>query len=215
MLVEYAAKWAWRLLGGSPGNVLFTLIVFAGVFAAVRSAQWLKFARSLPPGPWGLPVVGYLPFLRGDIHLQFGELAKKYGSMFSARLGSQLVVVLSDYRAIRDTFRREEFNGRPHNEFMNILGGYGESPIPRGASDNSNGPGRLFHRYRKLGGGDVEGAAQVPPRQSPEPGDDVPRGREEDDGDEDHGEFRVARARQPAESRNSRASRAPQVSPVS
>ncbi|XP_046421780.1 cytochrome P450 18a1 [Neodiprion pinetum] len=125
MLVEYAVKWAWRVLGGSPENVMFTLIVFVGVFAIVRSAQWLEFTRSLPPGPWGLPVVGYLPFLKGDIHLHFGQLAKKYGSMFSARLGSQLVVVLSDYRAIRDTFRREEFNGRPHNEFMNILGGYG------------------------------------------------------------------------------------------
>ncbi|XP_048504683.1 cytochrome P450 18a1 isoform X2 [Athalia rosae] len=100
MLVEYAAKWVWKALGGSTGDVMFTLTVFALVFAIVRSAQWLKFALSLPPGPWGLPVVG-------------------------ARLGTQLVVVLSDYRAIRDTFRREEFNGRPHNEFMNILGGYG------------------------------------------------------------------------------------------
>lgn len=126
MLVEYAAKWVWNMLGGSPGDVMFTLLIFVGVFAAVRSAQWLKFVHSLPPGPWGLPIVGYLPFLKGDIHLQFGELAKKYGSMFSARLGTQLVVVLSDYRAIRDTFRRDEFNARPHNEFMNILGGYGK-----------------------------------------------------------------------------------------
>ncbi|XP_029052412.1 cytochrome P450 18a1 isoform X2 [Osmia bicornis bicornis] len=45
--------------------------------------------------------------------------------MFSARLGTQLVVVLSDHRTIRDTFRREEFTGRPHTEFINILGGYG------------------------------------------------------------------------------------------
>ncbi|KAG7188511.1 hypothetical protein KM043_008145 [Ampulex compressa] len=112
-------------MGGTRIEVLYTLLVFLGVLLVVRCIQWLRYVRTLPPGPWGVPVFGYLPFLKGDAHLQYGELAKKYGSMFSARLGTQFVVVLSDYRTIRDTFRREEFTGRPHTEFINILGGYG------------------------------------------------------------------------------------------
>lgn len=126
MLVEHAAHWMWKVMGGTRIDVLSSLLVFLVVFGAVRSLQWLKYLKTLPPGPWGFPIIGYLPFIKGDVHLQFGEMAKKYGSMFSARLGTQLVVVLSDYRIIRDTFRREEFTGRPHTEFINILGGYGK-----------------------------------------------------------------------------------------
>lgn len=102
------------------------LCVFLAVLLLVRMLQILKKAWSLPPGPWGYPVLGYLPFVKGDLHLHFRDLTMKYGSMFSTRLGSQLIVVLSDYKTIRDAFRKEEFTGRPNTEFSNILGGYGE-----------------------------------------------------------------------------------------
>lgn len=126
MLVEYGVQWLQAAL---PANrALDTLLVFVGVLSLVRFVQWYRRSLTLPPGPWGLPVFGYLPFMGGiDLHLKFGELAKKYGSMFSAKLGNQLIVVLSDYRIIRETFRREEFTGRPHTEFISILEGYGES----------------------------------------------------------------------------------------
>jgi len=126
MLVEHIAQWVWRAMGGNRVEVSYTLLVFVGVLLMVRCVQWLRYVRTLPPGPWGLPIFGYLPFIKRDVHLMYSELAKKYGSMFSARLGTQLVVVLSDYRVIRDTFRREEFTGRPHTEFNSILDGYGE-----------------------------------------------------------------------------------------
>lgn len=102
-----------------------TLLVFLIVLVFVRLIQIFRECKSLPPGPWGLPIFGYLPFLKNEMHLHFGELAKKYGSLFSTRLGNQLIVVVSDHKAIREAFRREEFTGRPHTEFSNILGGYG------------------------------------------------------------------------------------------
>lgn len=103
-----------------------TLLVFLIVLVFVRLIQIFRELKSLPPGPWGLPIFGYLPFLKSEAHLHFGELAKKYGSLFSTRLGNQLIVVVSDHKAIREAFRREEFTGRPHTEFSNILGGYGK-----------------------------------------------------------------------------------------
>lgn len=102
------------------------LVVFIVVLLLVRAIQLLKEASSLPPGPWGLPVLGSLPFLKGDLHLHFRDLTQKYGSLISTRLGSQLIVVLSDYKMIRDTFRKEEFTGRPTTEFSSLLDGYGK-----------------------------------------------------------------------------------------
>ncbi|XP_034945934.1 cytochrome P450 18a1 [Chelonus insularis] len=127
MLVERAIQWIWNCIENDTmrKDILYSLVVFLVVIGIARSIQWYKYLRNLPPGPWGFPIFGYLPFIKGDVHLHFGRLAAKYGSMFSARLGSQLIVVLSDYKTIRDTFRRDEFSGRPHTEFMNILGGYG------------------------------------------------------------------------------------------
>ncbi|XP_014217776.1 cytochrome P450 18a1 [Copidosoma floridanum] len=127
MFVEHGIEWlCGGMIGGGRADAFRTLLVFFGVLLFVRLVQWYRRFLSLPPGPWGLPIFGYLPFMKDvDVHLRFGELAKRYGSMFSAKLGTQLVVVLSDYKIIRETFRREEFTGRPHTEFFNILGGYG------------------------------------------------------------------------------------------
>ena len=42
----------------------------------------------LPPGPSGVPVLGYLPFLGENLHQQMAELAKKYGPLVHIQLGS-------------------------------------------------------------------------------------------------------------------------------
>ncbi|PWA47731.1 cytochrome P450 [Artemisia annua] len=49
----------------------------------------------LPPGPYGLPVVGYLPFLSSNLHERFTEMAHRYGPIFSLRLGSKLHIVVN------------------------------------------------------------------------------------------------------------------------
>lgn len=39
--------------------------------------------RNLPKGPFGLPFVGYLPFLGPKPHLTIDNLRKKYGDIFT------------------------------------------------------------------------------------------------------------------------------------
>lgn len=110
-------------------HVSLPLVVVAGVVVlASRLVGFLREMRSLPPGPWGPPVVGYLPFL-GVPHKTFLELARNYGALFSTRLGNQLTVVLSDYKLIREAFRREEFTGRPSTPLMHTLDGLGKFAI--------------------------------------------------------------------------------------
>ena len=120
----YGSLVLWNFLVEEISTRILT--VFVAVLFLVRVLQKLKEANSLPPGPWGVPILGSLPFLKGDLHLHFRDLTQKYGSLISTRLGSQLIVVLSDYKMIRDAFRKEEFTGRPITEFSTLLDGYGE-----------------------------------------------------------------------------------------
>ncbi|XP_059488140.1 cytochrome P450 18a1 [Neocloeon triangulifer] len=119
LVFEWARGWL------RPEDAWCTLLVFAAALAVARAAQFLCELRRLPPGPWGVPVLGYLPFLKGAPHLHFHQLVERFGSIFSARLGNQLVVVLSDHRTIREAFKRDEFTGRPHSGFSDLVGGYG------------------------------------------------------------------------------------------
>lgn len=74
----------------------------------ISFVTWKLFAQqNIPPGPWGLPVVGYLPFLGDKPELTLAKLGKKYGNIFSLRLGYRLVVVLNDYTAIKEALIKQ------------------------------------------------------------------------------------------------------------
>ncbi|XP_016507824.1 ferruginol synthase [Nicotiana tabacum] len=49
----------------------------------------------LLPGPRGLPIVGFLPFLRSNFHNQLTELSQQYGPIYKFWLGSRLCIVLN------------------------------------------------------------------------------------------------------------------------
>ncbi|GFX09853.1 hypothetical protein TNCV_2688951 [Trichonephila clavipes] len=76
---------------------------------------------NFPPGPTGLPILGYLPFLSEDIHLDLIELGKKYGDVFSLPLGSQNFVILHGADAIKEAFAKPELLGRPPNADLEIV----------------------------------------------------------------------------------------------
>ncbi|KAL8238775.1 hypothetical protein R6Q59_015342 [Mikania micrantha] len=72
------------------------------ILVPVLALLWFKWTTSFnrngsnrPPGPYGLPVVGYLPFLGHNLHERFTEMAHKYGPIFSLRLGSKFHVVVN------------------------------------------------------------------------------------------------------------------------
>ncbi|XP_025017783.1 cytochrome P450 2J6-like [Tetranychus urticae] len=74
--------------------------------------------KKLPPGPWGLPFVGYLPFLKKDAYIQITELGKKYGPVFSFKCGQFDVVVINDALAIEEAFRNDHLLARPNTSFI-------------------------------------------------------------------------------------------------
>ncbi|XP_044734662.1 cytochrome P450 18a1 [Chrysoperla carnea] len=103
------------------------LAVFLLALCVVRFIQFYMELKALPPGPWGVPILGLLPTLSGirAPYLHYLELKQKYGPLFSMKVGSQLHVIMTDYKLIRDTFRKDEFSGRPQGPFHDLLSGYG------------------------------------------------------------------------------------------
>ncbi|CAM8901117.1 unnamed protein product [Rhodiola kirilowii] len=62
----------------------------------------------LPPGPLGLPLLGYLPFLGRDPHVTFANLSKVYGPIFKVQLGSKLHIVLSSPELVKEVVRDKD-----------------------------------------------------------------------------------------------------------
>uniref|UniRef100_A0A674I4P9 Steroid 17-alpha-hydroxylase/17,20 lyase n=1 Tax=Terrapene triunguis TaxID=2587831 RepID=A0A674I4P9_9SAUR len=73
-----------------------------------------KYPRSLP----SLPIIGSLLHLSGNpqLHLLFHSLQKKYGSLYSLKMGSHYMVVVSHYLHAKEVLLKKgkTFAGRPH-----------------------------------------------------------------------------------------------------
>ncbi|XP_042238331.1 cytochrome P450 2L1-like [Homarus americanus] len=85
---------------------------------------WRVFKKpdGMPPGLWGLPLIGYIPLTRKSIHDQLFDLHKKYGDIYVWRFGTQVIVILHDYQLNKDAFTNQDFVDRPPWKFFQ----YGE-----------------------------------------------------------------------------------------
>lgn len=89
----------------------FTAIISALVGMIAVIFFWWKTKRSSkactpqPPGPRGLPLIGYLPFLGNDLHKSFTELAGVYGPVYKLWLGNKLFVVVSSPSLAKEVVR--------------------------------------------------------------------------------------------------------------
>ena len=60
----------------------------------------------LPPGPRGLPLVGYLPFLGKNLHQSFNELARIYGPIYKLNIGHKQCVIISSPSLVKEVHGR-------------------------------------------------------------------------------------------------------------
>ncbi|MFQ6666008.1 hypothetical protein Gotur_032529, partial [Gossypium turneri] len=102
---------SWLLNGGNQKDG-FLPAAFPFLVAMLGLSLWYLFLKArkpmtpLPPGPLGLPIVGYLPFLGFDnLHLVFTELAGVYGPIYKLWLGNKLIVVISSPSLVKEVVR--------------------------------------------------------------------------------------------------------------
>ena len=113
-----------------------------------------KTNKNLPPGPVGIPILGYLPFL-DMFHLgkSFKEVGKKFGDVFSLRVGTELAVVLNSYEAIKKAFAQEELDNRP-DTFMFRFFSHGENGIASASGEKWKVQSKFAQtQFKKLGAG--------------------------------------------------------------
>merc|ERR1711963_850752 len=102
-----------------------TFTLFGSLLLLHSLVKKVKMNNILPPGPLGKPWVGVLFTIKKQFHMYLFDLWKNYGSIFSFKMGSHLVVVLGDAKLMRMAFAKEAFSARPKSELSSILGGYG------------------------------------------------------------------------------------------
>lgn len=88
------------------------LYVIALVLSIIITIMWYVKGRekgpALPPGPKGLPIVGYMPFMSNDLVPQLTELGHKYGPIYKFYLGSKLCVVISSPSLVKEILRDKD-----------------------------------------------------------------------------------------------------------
>ncbi|KMT16994.1 hypothetical protein BVRB_2g041990 [Beta vulgaris subsp. vulgaris] len=114
MLPEATSIWSWwwstsNKTDETLRNVLTTLIplFFTCWFIFYVKKQDRKQPPS-PPGPRGLPLVGYLPFLGSNLHHSFKKLANLYGPIFKLRLGTKDCIVITSPSLVKEVVRDQD-----------------------------------------------------------------------------------------------------------
>ncbi|XP_020284839.1 cytochrome P450 306a1 [Pseudomyrmex gracilis] len=103
--------------------IIFSIILILLIYIFRKNRKTLR----LPPGPTGIPLLGYLPWLDPKRpHESLTNLAKQYGPICGLKMGSIYTVLLSDPQLVRQAFAKDAFAGRaPLYLTHGIMQGYG------------------------------------------------------------------------------------------
>ncbi|KAK6158027.1 hypothetical protein DH2020_005341 [Rehmannia glutinosa] len=85
--------------------LIVTSLILWSLTKLIKSS---KQTHLLPPGPRGLPIVGYLPFLRKDLHHHLTELSHQHGPIFKLWIGKKLWIVINSSSLLKEVFRDQD-----------------------------------------------------------------------------------------------------------
>ncbi|KAI3686415.1 hypothetical protein L1987_80091 [Smallanthus sonchifolius] len=92
----YLSAGMWEVRNNNELTVLVaTISVLILVILWYTLPNSSNGAKPLPPGPRSFPIIGDLPYLTPDMHIQLTNMAHTYGPIFKLKLGSKLHVVIN------------------------------------------------------------------------------------------------------------------------
>ncbi|XP_077989250.1 steroid 17-alpha-hydroxylase/17,20 lyase-like [Glandiceps talaboti] len=104
-------------------QVLYWILILTFVAVVVIFISFPPSHHGMPPGPCGLPLLGCVFSVGRNPHKSFVNLAKKYGDIFSIKLGSHNIVVLNSIELVKEALLKKEndFMGRPYMYSIDIF----------------------------------------------------------------------------------------------
>ncbi|ROT68374.1 Cytochrome P450 2L1 [Penaeus vannamei] len=113
--------------------------------AALLYLLWFavfKKPDGLPPGRWGLPLVGYIPLSGKHMDEQFKDLQKQHGDIYLWRMGTQVMVFLHSYQLSKEALGSSAFLDRPTSEVFRLM-----EPVAHGVIGSN---GNIWHTNRRF-----------------------------------------------------------------
>ncbi|KAI3453621.1 hypothetical protein Pfo_010284 [Paulownia fortunei] len=115
------------MLQMEPYGFLFASIplLAAYLFLGISNGLFIR-KKKLPPGPYGLPLIGSLITIGDRTHESLAKLAKTYGPLMTLKLGCINVVVASSAEMAKEILQKHdmEFIGRPVPDAVTAEKGY-------------------------------------------------------------------------------------------
>ncbi|KAI3966291.1 hypothetical protein MKW92_004933 [Papaver armeniacum] len=104
--------------------VLLCILLFNSLITKINRKKSSRNRAPEPKGAW--PIIGHLPLLRGaDLpHVAVGNLADKYGPIFSFRIGLKPAIVVSSMEVAREIYGHNDrvWSSRPTRIAMKHMG---------------------------------------------------------------------------------------------
>ncbi|RVW50685.1 Angelicin synthase [Vitis vinifera] len=126
-MLSDAWSWWWESTNSSDEFARVSL-TFALISLVISWYAWMFIknrggAPPPPPGPRGLPLLGYLPFLDPELHSHFADLARAHGPILKLRLGSKVGIVVTSPSLAREVLKDHDtiFANRDVPDLTNAL----------------------------------------------------------------------------------------------
>ncbi|XP_077973212.1 cytochrome P450 2H2-like [Styela clava] len=107
-------------------DILLTVKSCAVVVLITILVWWRTSRKSgIPPGPTGLPLLGYIPFMGKKPQDTLAKLRKEYGSIYTLPLGRKTYVVLNDFDIIHEALLKkgDALSGKSASAIIRSFGG--------------------------------------------------------------------------------------------